>query len=141
MLIVRTAVRALIQDHEGRILIIKRTNTSYCEGWWNLPGGKIDYNQTAEDAVIREIHEETKLECTSSQFLFYLDNLPTPDYETHFLTLFFLCHCRGTIKLNDESGGFYWLGPDELSRYRLAFENDLAIKRFLTHNSNNISND
>jgi len=130
-LLVRTAVRALITNEEGRILILKRSNSDFCNGWWNLPGGKIDFGQTSEDAIIREIQEETQLECVSSEFLFYMDNLPTSEYNTHFLTLFFKCQCDGEVILNSESAEYHWLKPVELESFRLAFEHDSAIRKYL----------
>ena len=128
---IQTAVRAIITDGEKRILIIKRANTKFCEGWWNLPGGKIDFNQTAEKAVIREVKEETQLSCTSTKFLFYMDNLPSEKYNTHFLTLFFFCECNGIVDLNRESAEFHWMSSDEMPSFQLAFSHDQAIMKFL----------
>ena len=131
---IQTAVRAFISNDEGHVLIIKRANTKFCNGWWNLPGGKIDFNQTANEAMIREIEEETQLECTSSKFLFYMDNLPTAEYKTHFLTLFFYCECNGKVILNRESAEFHWLNSDDIPRFQLAFLHDQAIMKFLNIN-------
>ena len=128
--IVRTAVRAIITDPEDRILILKRQNSAYCNGWWNLPGGKIDYKQTAEEAIVREIQEETQLDCNVAQFLFYMDNLPSAEYNSHFLTLFFHCRCTGNFRINDESSEYHWLESDEMESFRLAFEHDAAIRQY-----------
>ncbi len=128
---IQTAVRAFITNDDGHVLIIKRANTKFCEGWWNLPGGKIDFNQTADEAVIREIKEETQLDCTSTKFLFYMDNLPTEEYNTHFLTLFFFCECSGNVNLNRESAEFHWMNSDEMPSFQLAFSHDQAIMKFL----------
>ncbi len=42
---------------EGRIVLIKRL-TAPEAGHWNLPGGKVDFLERVEDAVVREIREE-----------------------------------------------------------------------------------
>lgn len=124
------AVRALISNLHGEILILKRTNTSFGNGKWNLPGGKIEFAETAKQAIANEINEETGLTCTSAKFLTYLDNLPTKDYSTHFVTLFFACDCTGKIGLNKESSDYSWLKPDNLDQYQIAFEQEKIIAQY-----------
>jgi mutator protein MutT len=124
------AVRAFITNSKGEILIIRRTNTAYGNGLWNLPGGKIDFGDTAEESVKKEIFEETSLNCISSKFLFYMDNLPDETTDLHFVALFFECKCAGDIKTNRESSDFNWINKENLNRFQFAFGNDLAIKKF-----------
>jgi 8-oxo-dGTP diphosphatase len=124
------AVRAIIVDDKDRILLIQRANSTQCPGRWCLPGGKIDFAQTADEAVIREIREETTLEAVSVKFLFFQDNLPTTSLATHFITLYFKCDVEGEIQLNDESSNYAWVGVDEIDNYDIAFRNDEAIRKF-----------
>ena len=77
-----------------------------------------------------EVKEETMLDCTDAKFLFYMDNLPTKEYNTHFLTFFFLCEWAGKVNINRESAEFHWISSDELSSYKLAFLHDEAILKF-----------
>ena len=53
----RIGVYALIFD-EGRILLAHRRDID----WWNLPGGGMELNETVEEAICREVREETGLE-------------------------------------------------------------------------------
>ena len=46
----------------GRLLAARRTAPPAAAGRWELPGGKVEVGETAEDALVREIHEE--LGCT-----------------------------------------------------------------------------
>lgn len=128
--IVRIAVRAFLQDPEERLLILKRSEGSVCSGWWVLPGGKVGYKQTAEEAVKREVLEETGLICTTASFLFYMDNLPTAEYDFHFVTLFFKCKYTGNLRINNESSEYHWLDPGDSLSFKLAFEHDMAINRY-----------
>lgn len=50
----RVAVRALIVN-DNKILLVKEFDGG---GWWAIPGGGIDYGETLEDSLLREIEEE-----------------------------------------------------------------------------------
>lgn len=123
-------VRLIIPDKGGRVLILKRSNTEYSEGSWCLPGGKIDYGQTIEQAITKELIEETSLVCTSSKFLFYQDSLPKIEGKMHCINLYFECSVTGKINLNEESGEYAWIRPDEIDKYDIAFRNDEALIRY-----------
>jgi 8-oxo-dGTP diphosphatase len=51
---------AVVRD--GRLLAARRTTPAGAAGRWELPGGKVDAGESAEEALAREIHEE--LGCT-----------------------------------------------------------------------------
>lgn len=55
-------VRAVIYDDSGRILLLKRSVRSRnYPGKWEFPGGKVDPGERFDDAVLREVEEETGL--------------------------------------------------------------------------------
>ena len=124
------AVRGIITDKDNRVLLLRRANTKHHYGGWCLPGGKIDFGLTVQQALVKEVKEETNIECDSVRFLFFQDNLPTPTLSTHFVTLYFKCYGHGSIKLNEESSDFAWVGPSEFEKFDVVFMNDLAIKEF-----------
>lgn len=129
-------VRLIIPDEEGKVLILKRTHTSHSEGSWCLPGGKIDYDQTVEQAIIKELKEETSLNCTSLRFLFYQDSLPKIEGDMHCINLYFECTVSGDIALNEESGEFAWIGQGDIDKYDIAFRNDEALIRYWKEKQN-----
>lgn len=53
-------VGAIITDRDGRLLLIKRGHDPEA-GRWSLPGGRIEPGETDEQAVVREVREETGL--------------------------------------------------------------------------------
>jgi 8-oxo-dGTP diphosphatase len=56
------AVRVLLTDRDGKILILKRSTDSKTNpGKWELPGGKVDQGESFDHALIREVYEETNL--------------------------------------------------------------------------------
>jgi 8-oxo-dGTP diphosphatase len=54
-------VGAVIRDGAGRILLIKRGHEPG-KGLWSIPGGRIEPGETNEQAVVREVREETGLD-------------------------------------------------------------------------------
>jgi 8-oxo-dGTP diphosphatase len=54
---------AIIRDGDGRLLLIRRRNEPGA-GLWSLPGGRIEPGESDEQAVVREVAEETGLAVT-----------------------------------------------------------------------------
>lgn len=56
------SIKAVIRDEHGRCLRIRRSLSSgYNAGKWDLPGGKVDPGETFDEALLREVEEETGL--------------------------------------------------------------------------------
>ena len=126
----RLAVRALISDEKERILIIKRSGNQFLSWAWYLPGGKVDFGETVEQPLIKEIREETNLECTEYSFLMYQNNLPGKQSPIHFVTFYIVCKTSGTLKLNSKSDEALWVSPDVIEEYPLAFGNEEGVRRW-----------
>lgn len=67
------AVAALISDSQGRLLVVERAQEPK-KGTWDLPGGFVDPGESAEDALRREVREETGLEITHLRYLCSFSN-------------------------------------------------------------------
>ncbi|MBI4158828.1 NUDIX hydrolase [Candidatus Woesearchaeota archaeon] len=128
----RAAVRVILRNSKGEILFLKRKNSKYANEKWCLPGGKINTFQKAEDACKNEIKEETNLDISEIEFLFYNDGLPIKDQtDRHFLELYFTAKFFGGVKINEESSDFKWMKIEEISKFDIAFNHDKIIKEFL----------
>jgi 8-oxo-dGTP pyrophosphatase MutT (NUDIX family) len=123
-------VRLIVPDEDGKVLILKRARTAYGEGGWCLPGGKVDYGERVEQAVSKELREETALDCESARFLFFQDSLPPEPGSMHCINLYFECSVSGDLTMNRESSEWAWVGPDELGKYDIVFRNDEALTRY-----------
>ena len=123
-------VRLIVPDASGRVLILRRAANSTDGGMWCLPGGKIDYGDTVENAAIRELQEETSLRATSLRFLFYQDSLPPAPGRMHCINLYLKCAAEGEVILNEESVEAAWIGPQDLPRFPISFRNDEALVRY-----------
>jgi 8-oxo-dGTP pyrophosphatase MutT (NUDIX family) len=123
------AVRALIGNPLDQILVLRRTNSTFGQGGWCLPGGKIDVGQTIEEALAAELQEELSVQLVSARFFFYQDSLPPGPGGLHFINFYFHCDIVGQLRLNNESSEFAWIGPSDLQNYDIVFRNDEAIRR------------
>lgn len=123
-------VRMIIANTESKVLILRRASTAFGQGLWCLPGGKVDYGETVEQAVRKELREETSLQCESMKFLFYQDSLPTEEGKMHCINLYFECQASGELQLNEESSEHAWVSPSDLKDYRITFRNDVALVRY-----------
>ena len=56
-------------EYEKKVLITKRQNTKFLSGLWEFPGGKIEKHETAVQAIVREVKEETNLTISNPLFL------------------------------------------------------------------------
>jgi 8-oxo-dGTP diphosphatase len=123
-------VRLIVSDLSGRVLILRRASITTRGGDWCLPGGKIDYGDTVEQAAARELREETSLRATDLRFLFYQDSLPPTPGQMHCVNLYFECAVEGELKLNGESTESRWIGEHELPHVAIAFRNDEGLLRY-----------
>jgi ADP-ribose pyrophosphatase YjhB (NUDIX family) len=89
----------IIIEITGRIVLIERKNPPH---GWALPGGFIEYGESAEDAARREAKEETGLELTElKQFHCYSD--PKRDPRHHTISVVFIARASGQPMAGDDA--------------------------------------
>ncbi len=111
------AVVAIIENREGKILVARRAKEPE-KGTLDLPGGFIDTYETAEEAVYREIQEETMLKVSSMHYLFSIPNIyPYSDFEVHTVDMFFKCRVDdfSQLKAQDDVSELFFIGRNELN--------------------------
>ncbi len=100
----------ILVDYGGKALLIRRKNPPY---GWAIPGGYIDYGESAEDAAIREIREEAGIEVTGlAQFHTYSN--PGRDPRHHTITLVFTAESADTPRAGDDAEAYGLFGEHEL---------------------------
>lgn len=112
---------AVIRD--GRILLIERRNPPY---GWAVPGGFIEYGESAEDAASRELHEETGLRSDRLEILGVYSN-PARDPRFHTLTVVYIARASGEAVAGDDAKNAEWFKLDSPPAL-LAFDHDQVIK-------------
>ena len=93
----------LIED--GRILLIEHTKND--KKYWLVPGGGVDWGESASEALIREFKEETSLDIEVEKFLFISETI-APDRQKHVINLYF------KIKKVENSSNIMKLGEEEM---------------------------
>lgn len=93
-------VDIIIEMPEG-IVLIERKNEPH---GWAIPGGFIDYGESAEAAAVREAREETDLDVRLiRQFHTYSD--PKRDPRFHTISTVFIARAKGMPKAGDDAKG------------------------------------
>ena len=106
-------VGALIHDGAGKILMIR---THKWSDRWGIPGGKIERGETCEQALRREMMEETGLEISEIRFLMVQEAISSPEFyrDEHFLLLNYVARADSyAVVLNDEAEEFLWVSLEE----------------------------
>ena len=118
-------VAAMITSGSGedfRILIAKRRFADQIEpGKWEFPGGKVEFGETPQAALKREIREELDLEIEVGEFLGLSSHVyQGPEKRTHVLLLCYVCRrSSGELKhlaVQDSK----WIRPNEIGHYEYA---------------------
>ena len=103
-------VGALVFRDDGRMLLVR---TAKWSGKWGIPGGKIEWEETAEKALRREMLEETGLQIRDIRFVMVQDAVNPPEFyrPAHFLLLNYTCVAEPgqEVRLNSEAQDFRWL--------------------------------
>jgi len=102
----------------GRVLIVRRARPP-AHGIYTLPGGGVELGETLEQAVVREIKEETALTIEPVELVGFRQAIVRDDagrVERHFVILPFAARfVGGEIALNEELAEANWLMPSEIS--------------------------
>jgi len=115
-------VEAIVKDSRGRVLLLKRSgNNSLYVGKWQLPGGKAEGKETANQAIRRELFEETGCMCSSLSVLkkVTFSELFRGKKSTVELTIFF-CKTKGKVYLSKEHSDFKFVNSSRILKSILA---------------------
>ncbi|WDF02004.1 HAD-IIA family hydrolase [Shouchella hunanensis] len=104
---IKAGVAGIIFDEKQRVLLMKRADN----GLWGIPSGHVEPGETVEEAIIREIREETGLQVKVSRLIGVYSDPASQIFEypngkvSHFITNCFECEVVGgnLIKGNEET--------------------------------------
>jgi 8-oxo-dGTP diphosphatase len=110
------------------IVLIKRKNPPL---GYALPGGFVDYGESIEEALIREMKEETNLDIKIEKLLGIYSN-PKRDPRLHTASAVFVCRAKDFPKAGDDAKESFVIKLEEIPWDKLVFDHAQILKDFLT---------
>ncbi|MBN1305070.1 MAG: NUDIX domain-containing protein [Anaerolineales bacterium] len=114
--ILMVGAAVLILDSQGRLLLMKRTDS----GCWGPPGGAVEPGEVIEAAARREVREETSLQVSglslfgvfSGPELFY--EYPNGDQVYNVTIVYVTQEWQGQVQADEEHSTWRWFSMDEI---------------------------
>lgn len=127
-------VAAIIRNKEGKILIAQRNLKKSQGGLWEFPGGKVEPNETKEEAIVREIKEELEMDIKVNS---YFDEklYEYPDKTINLITLNCSMESESYTVLEHER--VEWISENEFSDYEFAPADIYFVKKICLKDKKN----
>lgn len=113
----RVRVASLIRNTKGEILLIQQSKGTNRPAYWLLPGGGVEFGESAEEALKRELKEELGLDSVNMDFIALNESID-PKGLRHLIQLIFLVKVRDSIPVLDAREkaitGFGYFSPKEI---------------------------
>jgi mutator protein MutT len=126
-------VGAVIVNAQGKVFLAKRGKEARNEsGKWEFPGGAVEFGETLELALVREVREEYGFDIEVQELLDVVNHI-IPDEKQHWVSPTFLCRVKnGTPRIMephkcDEIG---WFALVEIPEEKLTIASRKSLESF-----------
>jgi 8-oxo-dGTP diphosphatase len=108
--------------HRGRVLLVERGNPPLA-GWWSLPGGVLEVGETLDEAVRREVLEETGLVVKPAKVVEIFERIMRDEagrLEYHYVLVDYLCRVAGgELIAASDAARAEWVPRRRLGEYKI----------------------
>lgn len=107
--------------HQGRVLLIRRAQEPL-RGRWVVPGGTVELGETLEDAVVREVREETGISVRPLEVMTVFDRIERRDGAVlyHYVIVDYRCEfVSGVLQAATDARDAAWVTEEKLPSYDL----------------------
>lgn len=103
--------------HDGALLLVRRGHGP-AAGEWSVPGGRVEAGETLAEALVREVAEETALECVCGELMAWAELIGD---EHHFVVMDFVATVleHGTPVAGDDAAEVRWVPLGEVAELNL----------------------
>ncbi len=113
-------VGAIIKDDADRVLLVKhkKERGGFWQGKWICPGGRLEYGETMEEGIKREVKEETRLDIDLVEALPAFDRVVKKNgkVDLHVVYIDYLARpIGGELKTGSDVGEAVWIEKGRLS--------------------------
>lgn len=113
---------AVIRNPNGNVLLVRRGRAPRL-GEWSIPGGKVEWSESVENALVREVREETGLKIEVLGLIDVVDSFteePSGKLSHHYVLLDFAAKSDGEgLKAGDDVLEVRWVPTAELADFNL----------------------
>lgn len=128
-------VGALIFNPEGELFLMK---SHKWRGKYVVPGGHIELGEKMEDALVREVKEETNLDVYDVEFLCFQEFIFDDAFwrKAHFVFFDHVCQTDSTdVRLNYEAQEYVWVTLEDALELPIEPYTRVAIREYLKKRS------
>ena len=112
-------MRGIIRNENNEILILKRHPKSRTDpNTWELPGGKVEAGEFFDDALIREIKEETNLDCEIGDLAIAIQH--DYSFKRTVQMIMYLENVKGELKISKEHIDSRWTSVEDMNSLPLS---------------------
>lgn len=110
------AVGAII-FHNDRVLLVKRRHAP-AKDCWAIPGGKVRWGETLQQAAEREVLEETDIVCRAGKTVHLFELLPEQAEQFHYLIIDLEAeYLSGKPQAGDDAKAARWFNRQDFAKY------------------------
>jgi len=118
---IMVAVGAVIEDDEGRILLVRHVpqRGGFWQGRWICPGGRLNLGEGIREGIEREVSEETNLKIRLTTPLTPFERIVKSEGKTtlHVIYIDFLAKLvEGEFRPGDDVGEGMWVAKEDIPK-------------------------